>query len=160
MIYLVKRTTAKTTKKCRSGGIGRRAGFRCLWSQDRVGSSPISCIFFYVLLLPADRNSFIARPENNAKRQCCIFSIFSELLKIPCGKNMSFPQGIFAGNFIEFSCKAEFFLRKKTMLQSVLQRKFYAGIDPVFGFQKDFSVIRQKELKCFFGCDRILKIKV
>ena len=28
----------------RSGGIGRRAGFRCLWSQDRVGSSPISCI--------------------------------------------------------------------------------------------------------------------
>ena len=73
---------------------------------------------------------------------------------------MSFPQGIFVGNFIEFSCKAEFFLRKKTMLQSVLQRKFYAGIDPVFGFQKDFSVIRQKELKCFFGCDRILKIKV
>ena len=33
-------------KKCRSGGIGRRAGFRCLWSQDRVGSSPISCIIF------------------------------------------------------------------------------------------------------------------
>ena len=46
IIYLVKRTTAKTTKKCRSGGIGRRAGFRCLWSQDRVGSSPISCIIF------------------------------------------------------------------------------------------------------------------
>ena len=34
-------------KKCRSGGIGRRAGFRCLWSQDRVGSSPISCIIFF-----------------------------------------------------------------------------------------------------------------
>ena len=33
-------------RKCRSGGIGRRAGFRCLWSQDRVGSSPISCILF------------------------------------------------------------------------------------------------------------------
>ena len=33
-------------KKCRSGGIGRRAGFRCLWSQDRVGSSPVSCILF------------------------------------------------------------------------------------------------------------------
>ncbi len=32
--------------ECRSGGIGRRAGFRCLWSQDRVGSSPISCIFY------------------------------------------------------------------------------------------------------------------
>ena len=47
IIYLVKRTTAKTTKKCRSGGIGRRAGFRCLWSQDRVGSSPISCSIFY-----------------------------------------------------------------------------------------------------------------
>ena len=46
IIYLVKRTTAKTTKECRSGGIGRRAGFRCLWSQDRVGSSPISCIIF------------------------------------------------------------------------------------------------------------------
>ena len=50
IIYLVKRTTAKTTKKCRSGGIGRRAGFRCLWSQDRVGSSPISCIIFFLLL--------------------------------------------------------------------------------------------------------------
>ena len=37
-------------KKCRSGGIGRRAGFRCLWSQDRVGSSPISCIIFFLLL--------------------------------------------------------------------------------------------------------------
>ena len=49
IIYLVKRTTAKTTKKCRSGGIGRRAGFRCLWSQDRVGSSPISCILFYFI---------------------------------------------------------------------------------------------------------------
>ena len=36
--------------KCRSGGIGRRAGFRCLWSQDRVGSSPISCIIFFLLL--------------------------------------------------------------------------------------------------------------
>ena len=36
-------------KKCRSGGIGRRAGFRCLWSQDRVGSSPISCIVFFAL---------------------------------------------------------------------------------------------------------------
>ena len=35
-------------RKCRSGGIGRRAGFRCLWSQDRVGSSPISCVFFYI----------------------------------------------------------------------------------------------------------------
>ena len=35
---------------CRSGGIGRRAGFRCLWSQDRVGSSPISCIIFFLLL--------------------------------------------------------------------------------------------------------------
>jgi hypothetical protein len=33
--------------ECRSGGIGRRAGFRCLWSQDRVGSSPISCIFLF-----------------------------------------------------------------------------------------------------------------
>ena len=28
---------------CRSGGIGRRAGFRCLWQQCRVGSSPIFC---------------------------------------------------------------------------------------------------------------------
>ena len=28
----------------RSGGIGRRAGFRCLWQQCRVGSSPISCM--------------------------------------------------------------------------------------------------------------------
>ena len=36
----------RDTNVCRSGGIGRRAGFRCLWSQDRVGSSPISCIFF------------------------------------------------------------------------------------------------------------------
>ena len=29
---------------CRNGGIGRRAGFRCLWQQCRVGSSPISCM--------------------------------------------------------------------------------------------------------------------
>ena len=41
-----KQSEASRLKKCRNGGIGRRAGFRCLWSQDRVGSSPISCIIF------------------------------------------------------------------------------------------------------------------
>ena len=41
-----KQSKASRLKKCRNGGIGRRAGFRCLWSQDRVGSSPISCILF------------------------------------------------------------------------------------------------------------------
>ena len=45
-----KQSEASRLKKCRNGGIGRRAGFRCLWSQDRVGSSPISCIIFFLLL--------------------------------------------------------------------------------------------------------------
>ena len=45
-----KQSKASRLKKCRNGGIGRRAGFRCLWSQDRVGSSPISCIIFFLLL--------------------------------------------------------------------------------------------------------------
>ena len=44
-----KQSEASRLKKCRNGGIGRRAGFRCLWSQDRVGSSPISCIVFFAL---------------------------------------------------------------------------------------------------------------
>ena len=48
-------------KKCRSGGIGRRAGFRCLWSQDRVGSSPISCILFYFKCISNPRKSLILR---------------------------------------------------------------------------------------------------
>ena len=37
---------SKPVEKMQECGIGRRAGFRCLWSQDRVGSSPISCILF------------------------------------------------------------------------------------------------------------------
>ena len=44
-------------RKCRSGGIGRRAGFRCLWSQDRVGSSPISCIIFLFKLKKTPTNT-------------------------------------------------------------------------------------------------------
>ena len=47
--------------KCRSGGIGRRAGFRCLWSQDRVGSSPISCILFYFKCISKPRKALILR---------------------------------------------------------------------------------------------------
>ena len=49
--------------KCRSGGIGRRAGFRCLWSQDRVGSSPISCILFYL----SRENSHLFQAVSNSK---------------------------------------------------------------------------------------------
>ena len=69
IIYLVKRTTAKATKKCRSGGIGRRAGFRCLWSQDRVGSSPISCILFYFIQNQKSRSA--------QHRHFCFFIYFS-----------------------------------------------------------------------------------
>ena len=83
IIYLVKRTTAKTTKKCRSGGIGRRAGFRCLWSQDRVGSSPISCILFY----------FIQNQKNRSAqhRHFCFFIYFSFSEKISLPPQRSAP---------------------------------------------------------------------
>ena len=78
IIYLVKRTTAKTTKKCRSGGIGRRAGFRCLWSQDRVGSSPISCIIFrfaYQELVRWTNSDYPAWNDAETSRQGLFISV-------------------------------------------------------------------------------------
>ena len=35
-------------KPCRSGGIGRRAGFKIQWPQGRVGSSPTSGTFLEI----------------------------------------------------------------------------------------------------------------
>ena len=68
---------------CRSGGIGRRAGFRCLWSQDRVGSSPISCILFY----------FIQNQKNRSAqhRHFCFFIYFSFSEKISLPPQRSAP---------------------------------------------------------------------
>ena len=85
--------------KCRSGGIGRRAGFRCLWSQDRVGSSPISCILFYFKCISPPRKSLILRG----------FSLFIFLLYIKFWKNLP----IFCPSLM---------LRAKTAL---LSRKFF-----------------------------------
>ena len=58
----------RDTNVCRSGGIGRRAGFRCLWSQDRVGSSPISCIFF--CLQTGKRRPDISHPAHSIAVLC------------------------------------------------------------------------------------------
>ena len=78
-----KQSKASRLKKCRNGGIGRRAGFRCLWSQDRVGSSPISCILFY----------FIQNQKNRSAqhRHFCFFIYFSFSEKISLPPQRSAP---------------------------------------------------------------------
>ena len=46
---------------CRNGGIGRRAGFRCLWSQDCAGSSPASCTLFLFSLKKSHNTKWMRR---------------------------------------------------------------------------------------------------
>ena len=68
-----------SSKACRSGGIGRRAGFRCLWSQDRVGSSPISCTIFlpiaYFMIIYLTFTALICYTEKLANPRLYIFFI-------------------------------------------------------------------------------------
>lgn len=40
----------KVRVSCRGGGIGRHAGFRCLWGNTRGGSSPLLGIIFIYLI--------------------------------------------------------------------------------------------------------------
>ena len=75
--------------KCRSGGIGRRAGFRCLWSQDRVGSSPISCILFFAknILYPSKLfqskiPGFSEQFQNSRDFIVTVHSVHSNLVKM------------------------------------------------------------------------------
>ena len=63
MYYKFRQLREQQTTKRGDGGIGRRAGFRCLWWQHRVGSSPILRIKIRYQLIPdflcSDLNSFL-----------------------------------------------------------------------------------------------------
>ena len=62
MYYNFRQLREQQTRKRGDGGIGRRAGFRCLWWQHRVGSSPILRIRVRYQLIPdflcSNLNSF------------------------------------------------------------------------------------------------------
>ena len=63
MYYNFRQLREQQTMKRGDGGIGRRAGFRCLWWQHRVGSSPILRIRVRYQLIPdflcSNSNSFL-----------------------------------------------------------------------------------------------------
>ena len=66
---------------CRNGGIGRRAGFRCLWQQCREGSSPFSCTRKSLLQpLPKDFDKRLGIEDRKLVSKCSRASaLFMEL---------------------------------------------------------------------------------